>query len=98
MKPLEQAIVALLDTDPSAGYHVVARSPGICAADAVELAAWGPAHDALVEAGPDGESFNFHPLPSGAYCISRTTPAGWQQDGGRPASLYPLSDCAARRS
>ncbi len=46
------------------------------------MAVWGPSRDALVDASPEAESYNFHPLPSGAYCISRTTPAGWEYDGG----------------
>jgi hypothetical protein len=83
MKPVEQAIFALLDTDRSAGYQVVAGSVGVCAADAQELAVWGPAHDSLIDMGPGGESFNFHPLPSGAHCVSRTVAAGWEHEGGR---------------
>jgi hypothetical protein len=83
MKPVEQAIFALPDTNRSAGYQVVAASRGVCAADAQELAVWGPAHDSLIDMGPDGESFNFHPLPSGTHCISRTVNAGWEREGGR---------------
>ena len=83
MKPVEQAIFALLDTNRSAGYQVVANSVGVCAADVQELAVWGPTYDSLIDMGPDGESFNFHPLPSGAHCISRTVEAGWEREGGR---------------
>ena len=83
MRPVEQAIFTSVDTDRAAGYQIAARSPGVCEADAQELAVWGPSHDAMLDSGPEAESFNFHPLPSGAHCISRTMPAGWEYGGGR---------------
>ena len=63
---------------------------GVCDADVRELAVWEPSRDAMPEMGPDAESFNFHPLPSGAYCVSRTTSAGWQHDGGQRVHSHCL--------
>jgi len=85
---VEQAIFTSAVTDRSAGYHVVAQSPGVCEADVRELAVWCPSHDSLLEWGPEAESFNFHPLPSGGYCISRTTPAGWEYSGRGGHRIY----------
>ena len=82
MQLVEQAIFASLDGS-RASYRIVARSPGVCDADAGELAVWGPAHDSMIEWESSAESLNFHPLPSGAHCISRTTPIGWDCSGGR---------------
>jgi len=85
---VEQAVFTSAVTDRSAGYHVVAQSPGVCEADVRELAVWCPSHDSLLEWGPDAESFNFHPLPSGGYSISRTTPAGWEYSGRGGHRIY----------
>ena len=82
MKPVEQAIFTSVETDPQCGYRMLARSPGACDADLGELAAWEPSRTSIHETGPDAESFNFHPLPSGAYCLSRTTLADGDHDGG----------------
>ncbi len=87
MDLIEQAVFTSAETDHGGGYQVVATSPGVCDADLRELAVWGPSHDALLESSPNAVSFNFHPLPSGAYCISRTTPAGWEYSG-RGARVY----------
>lgn len=77
MALIEQAILITTSAGPSPGCQVVAASPGICEADRQELIDWGPARsDLLLESGPDAASLNFHPLPSGAYCISRTTLMG----------------------
>ncbi|HBO44653.1 MAG TPA: hypothetical protein DD670_12120 [Planctomycetaceae bacterium] len=78
---IEQAIFTSAETDRLAGYQVVAASPGASVADQRELAIWGPSHGSLIDLGPDGVSFNFHPLPSGAYCVSRTTMAGGEYSG-----------------
>jgi hypothetical protein len=83
MDRVEQAVFTALETDRTAGYRVVARSEGIRDADAGELASWGPTHDSMLEFGPDAESFNFHPLPSGAFCVSRTTSMGWSRSSGK---------------
>ncbi|MEN6458008.1 MAG: hypothetical protein ABFC63_03695 [Thermoguttaceae bacterium] len=78
MQQAEQAIVAPGRSD-STGYRIVASSPGVCEADARELIAWCPSHDSLLDSNSD--SLNFHPLPSGAYCLSRTVALGCH--GGR---------------
>jgi hypothetical protein len=85
MRLIEQAVFTSIDTAKGAGYRVVARSPGVRKSDARELAAWGPTHDSILDPQPMGmsaarngaaASFNFHPLPSGCYCISRTVLVG----------------------
>lgn len=88
MAQVEQAIFTSARTDSSAGYQLVGRSPGVCEADARHLAAWGPSHDALLEVGPEAVSINFHPLPSGAYCVSRTSAAGWEYSGRGGRRVY----------
>jgi hypothetical protein len=89
MRFVEHAIFASAEQDRAAGYQVVARSPGVCEADARELALWSPTHDSMLD--PDAESFNFHPLPSGAYCISLTAAAGW--DGGGQVGQRVATHC-----
>jgi hypothetical protein len=81
MQAVEQAIFALVVTDHSAGYRVVARSDGVCDADASELAIWGPTHDSMLAFTPGAECLNFHPLPSGAFCISITSWLDWDRGG-----------------
>ena len=71
----------MLATDHTAGYRVVARSDGVCDADAGEMAVWGPTHDSMLAFSPDAESLNFHPLPSGGYCVSLTTWVDWDRNG-----------------
>lgn len=78
---IEQAIFTSAETDRLAGYQVVATSPGVSEADKRELAIWGPSHGSLIDSGPEAVSFNCHPLPSGAYCVSRTTMAGGEYSG-----------------
>ena len=85
---VEQAIFTSAETDRSAGYQVVSKSAGVCEADARQLSVWGPSHDSLLELGPDAVSVNFHPLPSGAYCVSRTVPAGWEYSGRGGYRIY----------
>jgi hypothetical protein len=78
---IEQAIFTSAETDRLSGYQVVAASPGVCDEDRQALAVWGPSHGSLIDSSPEGVSFNFHPLPSGAYCVSRTTDAGAEYSG-----------------
>jgi len=85
---IEQAVFTSAETDRSAGYQVVAASPGLNEHDARQLALWCPSHDALLQPGPDASSLNFHPLPSGSYCVSRTTPAGWEYSGRGGLRVY----------
>jgi hypothetical protein len=75
MHQIEQAIFTADDPHSTTGYRIVAQSSGLLEIDARELVVWCPAHDALHDS--ETESINFHPLPSGSYCISRTTAAGW---------------------
>lgn len=85
---IEQAIFTSAQTDCATGYQLVAASPGVRDVDAQQLANWGPSHDSLWEEGPDGSSVNFFRLPSGAYCVSRTTPAGSEYSGRRGPRIY----------
>ena len=85
---VQQAIFTSAKTDRSAGYQILAASPGIAEFDRRELAAWGPSHDSLLDSGPDAVSVNFFPLPSGSFCVSRTTPAGWEYSGRGGHRIY----------
>jgi len=88
MTLIEQAVFTSAETDRLAGYQVVAKSPGVGEGDCRELAVWCPSHDSLLDAGAEALSLNFHPLPSGAYCLSRTTPAGWEYSGRGGLRVY----------
>lgn len=85
---IEQAIFTSTLSDQAAGYHLAARSAGIAEADVQALAAWGPSHDSLLDAGADAVSINFHALPSGTYCVSRTTPGGQEYSGRAGQRIY----------
>jgi hypothetical protein len=88
MEWIEQAVFTSAQTDRGEGYHVAAISPGVCEADMRELGTWGPSHDAMLSSDPGAASVNFHPLPSGAFCVSRTTPAGWEYSGRGGFRVY----------
>jgi hypothetical protein len=88
MTPIEQVIYTSAVTDRGAGYQIVARSPGLHDEDARELALWCPSHDSFLDLGPEAVSYNFHPLPSGAFCVSRTLPAGWEYSGRGGVRVY----------
>jgi hypothetical protein len=88
MMNVEQAIFTSAKTDRSAGYQVIGHSPGVHQIDVRELAVWCPSHDSLLEQSAEAVSFNFHPLPSGAYCVSRTVPAGWEYSGRGGMRVY----------
>jgi hypothetical protein len=90
MKPVEQAIFTSVETGCQTGYQVVASSTEICAADVHELAVWEPSRDSMLEPDTEPESFNFHPLPSGTYCVSRSTPGGWEHDGAQRTYTHCL--------
>lgn len=85
---IDQAVFTSAETERSAGYQLVALSPGISGPDARALSAWGPSHDSLIDFSSEAVSYNFHPLPSGCYCISRTTPAGWEYSGRGGRRVY----------
>ena len=79
---IEQAVFTSAHDDHAAGYHLVARSPGIEEAERGELTVWGPSHDSLAApAGSEPASVNFFRLPSGAQCISKTQIAGGEYSG-----------------
>jgi hypothetical protein len=78
---IEQAIFTSAERDHAVGYHLVARSPGVEECDARELTVWGPSHESLASTRESAASVNFFPLPSGAYCISRTQLAGEEYSG-----------------
>lgn len=92
MQNIEQAIFTSAETDRGSGYQVVAASPRVLDVDRRELAVWGPSHDALLDSGADSVSLNFFHLPSGAFCVSRTTPAGWEysRQGGHRVYTHCL--------
>ena len=84
---VEQALLSSTENDgPSC--RVVSAGKGLCKADLRELAAWGPDCDALVDGGAEASSLNFHPLPSGAYCVSLTRPAGPTTSAGGRTGLW----------
>lgn len=84
----EQAVFTSAQTDQMSGYQLVGRSPGLGAEDAKELALWCPSHDSLWPQQRPACSCNFHPLPSGAYCISRTLLAGQEYSSRSGQRVY----------
>jgi hypothetical protein len=84
---IEQAIFTSLRSDRRDGYQLAAHSSGVKTADLRALTIWGPSHDSLLESGADAVSVNFHPLPSGEFCISKTTPGG-KEYSGRGQNIY----------
>jgi len=87
---LEQAVFAPAPPSRGGGYQLLGTSAGLRAEDAAELCHWGPTDGALHPAAPPAGSLNFHPLPSGAWCIARTMPLGAQSDAAGP-QLYTQS-------
>ncbi|HVA49465.1 MAG TPA: hypothetical protein VNH11_24070 [Pirellulales bacterium] len=85
---VEQAIFTSADTGRRDGYQLVATSPGVDEADLRALASRGPSHDSLWETGDDAMSVNCYALPSGCYCVSKTTPAGQEHSGRRGPRVY----------
>ena len=85
---IEQAVFTSARTDRGRGYHLVATSPGIRPEDARQLTAWAPAHGSLCGGGSDAQSINFHPLASGAVCISRSAAAGAEYSGRTGPRVY----------
>jgi hypothetical protein len=91
MLRVEQAVFTSAPSDGYLGSHPVGVSPGVCADDARELAAWSPAYDGLLPLDPAPSSFNFHPLPSGSFCISRCVRAG--EEPGRRGGARVWTHC-----
>ncbi len=88
---IEQAIFTALSGAPERGYHVVATSPDIVDQDLRELTNWGPLQGALSGSSCDGASVNFHPLPSGASCVSRSVVFGTPDSAIFGPRLYTQS-------
>ncbi|MBN2293748.1 MAG: hypothetical protein JXM70_15075 [Pirellulales bacterium] len=88
MTDIEQAVFSSDETEKMAGYQILGTSPGLLPKDLKELTTWGPSHGSLLGSGPDASSFNFHRLPSGAYCVSRTTAAGAEYSGRGGLRVY----------
>ena len=88
----EQAIFTSLSRQGRAGYHVVARSPGVTDAEASSLATWSPSHGALVVDDVNRTSVNFHPLAGGRLALSRTChgAAEYSGRGGRQVYTHAL--------
>jgi hypothetical protein len=85
---IEQAVFTSARTDHGRGYHLVATSPGIRPEDARQLTAWAPAHGSLCSNAESAQSVNFHPLASGAACISRSAAAGPEYSGRSGPRIY----------
>ncbi len=68
----DQAIFTSLTRQGRAGYHVVAKSPGVTESEARAVATWSPSHGGLVIDDRNQVSVNFHATPSGRFALSRT--------------------------
>ena len=81
MKPVEQATFTSVEDGPQCGYQMSAAAPGPATPiwASRPLGNWCTSDQRPVRT---PRSFNFHPLPSGAYCLSRTTLADGDHDGG----------------
>jgi hypothetical protein len=88
---IEQAIFTSIDSQVRAGYQLVAWTRGLSEADRRALSHWGPSHDSLLDDVAPGPSLNFHPLPSGSYCVARTVAAGAEYSGRRGQQIYTQS-------
>lgn len=73
---IEQAVFGSAQTHRTEGYHLLRRTTGLADVDARDLVAWCPTHDSLLRSSLQATSVNFHRLASGAFCISRSRPAG----------------------
>jgi hypothetical protein len=84
----EQAIFTSMPRRGRAGYHVVARSPGVTEAEATAVATWSPSHGALIVDASNGTSVNFHRLPSGRLALSRTCEGPAEYSGRGERQIY----------
>jgi hypothetical protein len=73
MEAIEQLVYASGDGQPGEGSRRVVASPGLSEADVAEVLAWEPQPEAILPAGAEPTCLHFHPLPSGASAIGRTT-------------------------
>ena len=86
--PVEQAIFTSMVRRGKAGYHLVARSPGLTESEAGALATWSPSHGGLIVDGLNRTSANFFPLPTGRFALSRTRPGRAEYSGRGGRQLY----------
>jgi hypothetical protein len=84
----EQAIYTSISRGGRAGYHLVARSPGLSEPDARALVSWCPSQGALADDEANRASLNFHPLSSGRYVLSRTCQGRPEYSGRGGRQLY----------
>ncbi len=85
---IEQALFTTDTSEPSSDYRLVAASPGITPGDLRELSAWAPTRGSLCDVRSGAASVNFHPLPSGGWCVARTALVGQPSRGaGQTATL-----------
>jgi hypothetical protein len=84
----EQAIFTSLPRRGKAGYHLVARSPGVSDVEANALTTWSPSHGALIVDAENRQSANFHPLPGGRFALSRTCEGLAEYSGRGGRQLY----------
>ena len=95
----EQAIFTSLPRRGKAGYHLVARSPGVTDAEAKALATWSPSHGALIV---DAVEPDQRELPPAARRPVRPLAdlrgAGRVQRPGRAAALHPRPDRRRNRT
>jgi hypothetical protein len=87
MNLAEQAVFTSAETSRTAGYQLVAKSEGLSEEEARALSTWGPSHGSLLKCERRTPSINFHPLPGGNYCVSRTTASG-NEYSGRGIRIY----------
>lgn len=90
MMQVEQAIFTSCRTPRMDGYQLVAASRGVTKEQADELSAWGPAHDSLLRNDARGGSINFHVLPGGVACVSKSLPAGAEYSGRSGPKVYTI--------
>ena len=84
----DQAVYTSLDRRGKAGYHLVARSPGVSESEASALARWCPSHDGLTVDAVNTVSVNFHPLPGGRFALSRTCQGRPEYSGRGGRQVY----------
>ncbi len=85
--PADQAIFTSLARRGKAGYHLVAKSPGVSESEAHAVATWSPSHGALCADDVNRHSVNFFGLPSGRYAVARTR-EGRGEYSGRGRQLF----------
>jgi hypothetical protein len=68
----DQAIFTSLERRGKAGYHVVARSPGVTDGEAAAVARWCPSHGGLTVDEANRAGLSFHRLAAGRFALART--------------------------